>query len=157
MEFYINAQYVLIREYPRTAPGCFKPAAPRISSIKAMRNSAKPWRRRDTATPIWNGRAPMNGLSGTNLSSWPCISSADKVHCIDGFDVVKLGEQRQVFGHNALFDGGNAGRLQIVGKLHERRIFVHLAPLAEGAAPGKDGGHGIGGRFLALLVPRVSL
>ena len=56
----------------------------------------------------------------------------------------------QIFGHDTLIQGGEAGALQLVGKGSKVGKAVQLTPLAKCARPGKDGGHGVGGGLLSL-------
>ena len=55
----------------------------------------------------------------------------------------------QVAGDGAVRDGVQHGALQLVGEAAKRLVPVQLTPLAQGAGPGVDGGHGIGGGVLA--------
>ena len=63
-----------------------------------------------------------------------------------------LRQAAEVFGHNAVIEGLQAGGLQRLAKPDQRGQAVQLAALFQGTAPGKDGGHGVGGGGLALEV-----
>ena len=68
-----------------------------------------------------------------------------------------VGQRAVALGHDAVAQGLEAGGLQLVGKGGQVGQAVQLAPLAQSAGPGKNGGHGVGGGLLALQVLVVVL
>ena len=62
----------------------------------------------------------------------------------------------EILGHDAIdIDGVNAGLLESLSEGNELRGFVELATLDETTGPGEDGGNGVGGGLVALLVLAV--
>ena len=68
----------------------------------------------------------------------------------DLFRGALLPEQAQVAGHGAFPDHVQAGGFQMIGKFLEFWEVVLFTALPQGAAPGEDGGNGVGGGFLTF-------
>lgn len=70
--------------------------------------------------------------------------------------VLLAARNRQILGHDALaVDDVDAGFLEALGEFDDFGGAVELAALGEAAGPGEDGGDGVGGGRVALLVLAV--
>ena len=61
----------------------------------------------------------------------------------------------QILGHLAIINSLDAGLLEILAELGEIGVSVQVGAVFETPGPGKDGGHGVGGGGVALLVLAV--
>src|ERR1700761_1723480 len=66
--------------------------------------------------------------------------------------LVGADEEREVLGHVAFLDGGDADLLERACELRQRLVVVELGAMAEATGPGEDRGDGVGRGLLALLL-----
>src|SRR5215210_979489 len=69
--------------------------------------------------------------------------------------LVGADEEREVFRHEAGFDGVDADGFERSGKARELLVVVELGAVREAARPGEDRGDRVGRGLLALLVLAV--
>lgn len=87
-------------------------------------------------------------------------AALNSVEVLGGGDVVLTASlstgKGKILGHDAIdIDGVNAGLLKALGKGNDLGGVVELATLDETTGPGEDGGNGVGGGLVTLLVLTV--
>ena len=87
-------------------------------------------------------------------------AALDGGHVLRGGDPVLTASlaagKGKILGHDAIdIDGVNAGLLESLGEGNELGGVVELATLDKTTGPGEDGGNGVGGGLVALLVLAV--
>lgn len=87
-------------------------------------------------------------------------AALDSVEVLVGGDIVLTASlaasKGKILGHDAInIDGVNAGLLEALGEGDNLGLVVELATLDETTGPGEDGGNGVGGGLVALLVLTV--
>lgn len=68
---------------------------------------------------------------------------------------IRVDAESEILGHLARFDSGDASGLEGISELAEASVAIELGAVGEATRPGKDGGDGVGGGLLALLVHAV--
>ena len=76
----------------------------------------------------------------------------DELGAVDSLGVNAFHQVHEVLGNDTGVEGVEASALELVTKVHELLDTVLLTALAQGAAPCKDGSHGVGGSLLALEI-----
>jgi hypothetical protein len=85
------------------------------------------------------------------------LNSVEVLVCGDPAAPVLLSaRERKILGHDAInVDSVDAGLLELLGENDELGGVVKLTTLGEPLRPGVDGGNGVGGGLVALLVLAV--
>jgi len=95
----------------------------------------------------------------TELLSEVFSNSLDEFFSVQVFisgDIVGVVDQDgKILSHGATFDSFDDDSFQGVTEVFEFSIAVQLGSVEETSSPGEDGGNGVGGGFLSLLVSSV--